>query len=331
MSTELVPVEPPRPVVGHSLKEVQALGSIFKASGYFKDIRDEAQAVTKILYGREVGFTPIISIMGIHIIEGKPALSSNLIATLIRRSGKYDYRVLTHTAEVCEIEFREGAPGAKWKDRDFLGKTEFTMKDAQQAGVVRQGSSWTKYPKAMLFARAISAGMREHCPDVSACPLYVPEELGADVNEEGEVVDVKPAPMPERSNEPLSFKKPESAAGNSSQGEDRGPVPKPEAAEISTVEALPTPAETPLQAPVSAPAVEYITAGQAKNLHSDFRKEVKKWSPGFYLKADDYFYQFLTDQGLLNEDRQPSAGVIPAGRWFPVKEAALKYARGLGK
>src|ERR1041385_4864707 len=84
MSTELVQGEVGlRPVTGSSLQEIMTLGRVFKASGYFKDVRDEAQAVTKILYGRELGFTPIVSIMGIYIIDGKPSLASNLLATLV--------------------------------------------------------------------------------------------------------------------------------------------------------------------------------------------------------------------------------------------------------
>ncbi len=177
-----------RPVTGNSLSEVTALGKVFKMSGYFKDIRDEAQAVVKILYGRELGFTPIVSVMGIHIIEGKPSLSSNLMAALIKRSGRYDYRVKEHTNTRCLIEFREGA--------EILGESDFTIEDAKMAGVMRQGGGWSKYPKAMLFARALSAGMRTYCPDVGMCPLYVPEELGASVTEEGEVTEMPKSARP---------------------------------------------------------------------------------------------------------------------------------------
>src|SRR6266700_4331304 len=176
-----------RPVTGNNLQDIMRLGGVFKASGYFRDVRDEAQAVTKILYGRELGFTPIVAMMGIHIIDGKPALSSNLMATLIRRSGKYDYRVREHDEKRCVIEFKQGA--------EVLGKSTFTVEDAQRAGLIKPNSGWTKYPKAMLFARAMSAGVRTHCPDVSACPLYVPEELGATVTEDGEVITLPASAM----------------------------------------------------------------------------------------------------------------------------------------
>jgi hypothetical protein len=52
--------------------------------------------------------------------------------------------------------------------------------------LVKAGSSWEKYPSNMLFARAISSGVRIYCPDVfNGNLVYVPEELGAPVNEDG--------------------------------------------------------------------------------------------------------------------------------------------------
>jgi len=70
----------------------------------------------------------------------------------------------------------------------MLGKTTFTMEDAKRAELVKPGSGWVKYPQAMLFARAISAGCRTFTPDVfSGTLVYVPEEMGADVNEDGDV------------------------------------------------------------------------------------------------------------------------------------------------
>jgi len=55
--------------------------------------------------------------------------------------------------------------------------------------LVKTGSSWEKYPQNMLFARAISSGVRIYCPDVfNGNLVYVPEEMGAQVDEDGEPV-----------------------------------------------------------------------------------------------------------------------------------------------
>ena len=168
--------------------EIMVLGKVLQASGYFKDVRDQAQAVTKILFGRELGISPINSMSSIHIIEGKPALSSQLLAALIKRSGRYDYRVKVWDDTQCVLTFRQKTDG-KWED---VGESSFSMEDAKRARVLRDGSSWSKFPKAMLFARALSQGERTYCPDVSVCALYVPEELGAEVNEHNEVIGEAP-------------------------------------------------------------------------------------------------------------------------------------------
>src|SRR5690606_6627174 len=69
-----------------------------------------------------------------------------------------------------------------------------SMKDAQAAGVAGRGP-WKAYPKAMLFARALSQGVRWHCPDVlGGTTAYVPEELGASVDGDGNVIDVESRP-----------------------------------------------------------------------------------------------------------------------------------------
>jgi hypothetical protein len=166
--------------------DLMQLGQTMAASGYFRDTRDAAQAVVKILYGQEVGIGPVTAMMGVHIIEGKPAPSANLIAARIKSSGRYNYRVREHSTTVCQIEFFERAPQG-WES---LGVVEWSMEDAKRAGLGGRGP-WRTYPRAMLFARAISEGARTHCPEIfGGAPVYTPEELGADVDADGHVVTV---------------------------------------------------------------------------------------------------------------------------------------------
>jgi hypothetical protein len=57
----------------------------------------------------------------------------------------------------------------KWEE---IGTTEFTLEDARRAQL--GGDNWRKWPKAMLFARCISSGYKQHCPDaLGAAPVYV--------------------------------------------------------------------------------------------------------------------------------------------------------------
>ena len=161
------------------------LGSLLAQSGYFMDSREAAQAVTKMMAGAELGFGPVASMTGVNIIKGKVALSANLIAAAIKRSGRYNYRVRELTDQVCVVEFFEQGQS--------VGVSSFSMVDAKNAGLAT-GDNWRKFPRNMLFARAISNGSKWYCPDLSGGPLYTPEELGAQVDgETGEVINA-PAP-----------------------------------------------------------------------------------------------------------------------------------------
>lgn len=157
-----------------ALSEVMSLGEVFTQSGYFSDAKSQAQAVVKILYGQELGISPVQSMMGIHIINGKPAPSGGLIATLIKKSRRYNYRIAESTNTRCAIEFFE--------EGQSLGQVDFTLEDAKKAGLLDGPNrhNWSKYPADMLFNRCIARGARRHCADVFGGPVYVEEELQSD-------------------------------------------------------------------------------------------------------------------------------------------------------
>jgi len=154
----------------------------------FPDVTDGAKALVKILAGKEIGVTPFQAMTNIHIIQGKATMGANLMAAKVKGSGKYDYRVSELSSEKCSILFkqRDSLADGGWAD---LGKFTYSLEDAKRAGLVKSGSSWEKYPQNMLFARAISSGVRIYCPDVfNGNLVYVPEEMGAQVDKDGEPV-----------------------------------------------------------------------------------------------------------------------------------------------
>jgi hypothetical protein len=171
-----------------SLNQINFIGQTMAKSGMFPDVTDGAKALVKILAGKEIGVTPFQSMTNIHVIQGKATMGANLMAAKVKGSGKYDYRVMDLTSDTCSILFkqRDSLAEGGWAD---LGKFTYSLEDAKRAGLVKTGSSWEKYPSNMLFARAISSGVRIYCPDVfNGNLVYVPEELGAQVNEDGEPV-----------------------------------------------------------------------------------------------------------------------------------------------
>lgn len=165
-----------------NLAELKDVADIFFKSGLFSDTKGMAQAVVKIMAGRELGFGAFASMKGINIIQGQVAIGANLIAAAIKRrdSGRYDYRIKELTDTACEIEFYEGG--------QVVGTSRFTMDDARKAGLDSK-KNWQTYPRNMLFSRALSNGARWYTPDVFGGPMYTPDELGAEVNEDGEVIE----------------------------------------------------------------------------------------------------------------------------------------------
>ena len=170
------------------LSDIQRLGNLLAASGYFSDAREMAQAAVKVMAGEELGIPAIASMTGVNIIKGKVSMGGNLLASRIRPHG-YDYKVVKLDKVGCTIEFLSKIEDGK---RRILGESSFTIEDAKEAGLLNS-DNYRKFPRNMFFNRSISNGVKWFMPDItSGVPVYTPEELGATVDEEGNVVDVEP-------------------------------------------------------------------------------------------------------------------------------------------
>lgn len=166
-----------------SYDDLENVAKAMVSSGYFADSAKISQAIVKIMAGREIGIGPFGSMNGIHIIQGKPAFGANIMASKVKSSGRYNYRVTEINDSVCSIEFME-LFSSQWST---IGTSTFTIADAKKAGV----KNTDKYPRNMLFARAMSNGVRWYCPDImNGSTVYTPEELGADVDQDGNVINV---------------------------------------------------------------------------------------------------------------------------------------------
>lgn len=158
----------------------QQLGQILAKSGYFSDTRDEAQAIVKVLAGAELGFGPIASMQGIYIVKGRVTHSANLVAAAIQRSGKYRYEIKELTSDRAVLVFH-GPHNSRFE-------SEFTMADAEKASLAT--GNYKAFPRNMLFSRALTNGARWFCPEVFSGPVYTPDELGAEVDTEGNVLEI---------------------------------------------------------------------------------------------------------------------------------------------
>lgn len=156
------------------LREPMAIGEVFAASGMFPDVKSQAQACVKILAGKELGLSAFESMASVYIVNGKLALTSKAMSGLVKKSKVYDYVIEKMDDQECVVVIMKG--------ESKVGTSSFSIKDAAKAGIVN-GDNWKKYPRNMLFARAISNAARFYCPEVIS-GYYTTEEL----EDVGEVV-----------------------------------------------------------------------------------------------------------------------------------------------
>jgi hypothetical protein len=249
-----------------NMDELKRLGMMLALSGYFDQHNDQgvatAQMCVKVLAGREIGFGPFAAVNGIHIIKGKPSISANIMAAAVKSHPTYDYRVRVMTDKEVAIDFFEIMDGK----REKIGTSEFNAADAAKAGTQNMG----KFPRNMLFARAMSNGVRWYCPDVfSGNSVYTPEELGARTDDDGYIIvdrasgeiieSPKPAPKQPAIKslsevEPLSFDAPLGAI------DEFLAIPSPKTGQTAKE-------HTESQA-AQASSAGAISAGQLKRLHA---------------------------------------------------------------
>jgi hypothetical protein len=176
-------------LINLDIESVKSLSQAFKQSGLFPDIQSEAQAIVKIIAGQELNVPPVYAMQNFFIIKGKLTMSAQVMGLLLKRTGKYDYRVKEHSDQKCVIEF--------YQDGALVYTSTFTITDATRAGVNQPNSNWAKYPKAMLFARALSSGGRIVAPELLS-GAYTSEEL------ESALEDAPPMPEPREKAMPKS-------------------------------------------------------------------------------------------------------------------------------
>ena len=171
------------------LGEHWQVAQLLARSHYFKDTTGAPDAFTKILAGAELGFGPIASMKGVFIVNDQVTYSSNLIAAAIQKSGKYRYRVTKLDKTGCAMKFYERS-GERWEE---VGESTFGPEDAT-AAKSNTKAVYQQFPRNMYFARALTNGARWYCAEVFGGPVYTPDEFGASVDDDGEVIQIPAAP-----------------------------------------------------------------------------------------------------------------------------------------
>ncbi len=130
------------------------------ASGFLpKSIREPAQAIAVAMAGRELGIPPMTAFRSIHIIEGKPSLSAELMLALAyKRVAGFGHAIIENSPKRAAVEmWRPGTPKVLF---------EFTIEQANAAGLTSK-QVWRSYGFRMLLWRAIKFGVSSIAPDVT--------------------------------------------------------------------------------------------------------------------------------------------------------------------
>lgn len=146
-------------------------------------INTPQKAIAIITLGRELNIPAWQAINGIHVVQGKPTVSPQLMLALIERSGKLKNIKIDAQDTACTVTME--------RENRSPHTVTFSIQDAQKMGLTGK-DNWKKQPKTMLQWRAISACARVCFPDV-ICGLYLTEELAPDsqYSEAGEIVDAE--------------------------------------------------------------------------------------------------------------------------------------------
>lgn len=154
---------------GLTLDEVKSIGTVFFQSGMFTEAKSAAQAITKVLAGQEMGIPPMAAMRGLYVSQrGNIEFMASLMGALVKRSGKYDYRVMEASDTACVLEWRQRDDKGRW---EVVGESDFTRAEAETASLTGK-ATYQAYTEDMLFARALSRGCRRHCPDVFFGAVY---------------------------------------------------------------------------------------------------------------------------------------------------------------
>lgn len=140
-------------MVYHTMAEQAVTSKMYRGMG------EKAGVMMIMLAARELGIPPMQALNGgLNIISGKVELSARMMNALIRKAG-HKITITNSTDSTCTLQGRR-------VDNHDTASVTYTVEEAKQAGLIKAGGGWTKCPKDMCFARALSRLARQLFSDV---------------------------------------------------------------------------------------------------------------------------------------------------------------------
>jgi hypothetical protein len=147
-------------------QDMQSMASAIAKSGLF-GMKNENEVLALMAVAQAEGLHPATAARDFHIIQGRPALKADaMLARFQNAGGKVEWTLYTDAAVTGVFSHPNGGSVA----------IDWTIEQAQRIGLVKPGSGWQKFPRAMLRSRCISEGIRTVFPG-SVTGFYSPEEV----------------------------------------------------------------------------------------------------------------------------------------------------------
>jgi hypothetical protein len=134
-----------------SFSDMMQMGDALVRTGFLPEtIKNGAQAAAVILAGRELGMEPMRALRSITLVKGKVTESADSqLARFKSDGGRAVFKQLDDAAAVLWLRHPNGDEHTE----------SFTMDDAKRAQLTNS-AMYTKFGKAMLRSRAITAGLK---------------------------------------------------------------------------------------------------------------------------------------------------------------------------
>ena len=124
-----------------------------------KDLRGSAPKVAAaILHGRELGLPPMTSLAGVHVIQGRPGVSAELMRALIQQAG-HEIKFVKSSGAQCVMRGRRAG------DEDWT-EVSYSLQEAKDAGDYAKNANYKSRPADMLVARCTTRLARMIFADV---------------------------------------------------------------------------------------------------------------------------------------------------------------------
>lgn len=163
-----------------SSREAYEVAELMATAGQF-NVKTGAEALAKVMYGRNLGIPAMQALQSLHSIEGKIGVAADMLQALCLKSPFCEYfePVLAEcdATKATFVTRRIGRPEQKYT---------YTLEDAEAMGVIDRGkdeeakkkNNWNRVRKQMLQARCKAILAKLIYPDVTQ-GLHSTEELEA--------------------------------------------------------------------------------------------------------------------------------------------------------